>query len=91
MTNYTIINRKSFSSVPDIIIWEGVGEAFRLPPRGMSDYQRGNGNAIYETSDKHRLIMGGNKWRAQYKGITTDWFNSVEEAIIDFNNRSNCK
>jgi hypothetical protein len=84
MTNYTIIDRKSFNTIPDVINWDGIGEAFRLPERGMSDYQRGNGNAIYETADKHRLHMKGNKWKAQYKCITTGWFDSAEEAIIDF-------
>jgi hypothetical protein len=84
---YTIIDRKQLTSAPDIIIWDGVGEALRLRERGMSDYQRGNGNAIYETADKHRLYLRGNKWRAQFKSTTTEWFDSVEEAISDFNER----
>jgi hypothetical protein len=64
---------------PEVIMLYGV-EARRLPLRGMTDYQRGNGNAVYETADKHRLMCVHGKWRAQYKNYTTKYYSSIEEA-----------
>jgi hypothetical protein len=74
---------------PDEIDWPGKGPAKKLRPRGMSDYSRTSGNAEYKTSCgavlKQRYIYNGacnvTKFQAQYRGFTTKWFNTANEAI----------
>lgn len=68
-------------SLPDEIPWPEYGIAKRLQPRGMSDYQRGEGNAIYKTDSGASLYYSRGKWRAQYKGLTTRRKETPEEAM----------
>lgn len=68
-------------NLPDEIMWPEYGIAKRLLPRGMSDYQRGEGNAIYKTELGASLYYSRGKWRAQYKGLTTQLKETPEEAM----------
>jgi len=63
------------------INWPNRGIAIQLLPRGMSDYTRGNGNAMYETPDGFRLRNTPYGWQAQYRGFTTYWKPTSQEAI----------
>ena len=73
---------------PDTIPWPGRGDAVRLPERGMSDYQRGNGNAIYKTPCGATLLLLQTKWRARYKSYTTRLVDSPEGAIVELERMS---
>jgi hypothetical protein len=69
----------------ETIQWPGRGEAKRLIPRGMSDYTIGIGpnNNTYQTDDGATLTQRARGWKAQYKGHTTKWKSTAEEAMAD--------
>lgn len=82
---------KTPMAAPESVEWPGHGTANRQQPRGMSDYARGAGIfgfANYLTDDGYMLrFRDGIRWQAQYKGWTTKWFESAENAINNLNKR----
>jgi hypothetical protein len=76
-------------SLPDSFEWPNRGIAHRLMPKGMSDYQRGNGNAVYETSCGARLFLTHQGYRAQLKNVTTGLKTTGEQAVQALEDRLN--
>jgi hypothetical protein len=56
------------------IQWPNRGYAFLQLPRG-------NGNSMYETPEGFRLRNTPYGWQAQFKGFTTHWKPTHQEAI----------
>ena len=71
----------------DFVEWPGIGKAYRLQPRGMSDYKRIT-TKQYETDDGHKLNYNLGKWTAHYKGIHTKAFENMLDAIAAFEKSS---
>jgi hypothetical protein len=63
------------------INWPNRGIATQLEPRGMSDYQREEGNSMFETPEGFRLKNTRYGWQAQHRGFTTHWKPTYQEAI----------
>lgn len=84
---------KEPKEAPEYVEWPGHGRATRLQPRGMSDYERGAGcfgHANYVTENNHCLFFrSGVRWQAQFRGTTTKWFATPEEAIANLEKRMN--
>lgn len=63
------------------INWPNREIANLLPSRGMSDYQYGCGNSVYETPEGFRLRKTSRRWQAQYRNYTTKYRSTYQEAI----------
>jgi hypothetical protein len=86
--------------LPDTIEWSGQGVANRLRPRGMSDYWRDHGNAEYKTSSGAILMYRSRStkedrkefkgvWQARYRGFSSNWKPSAQEAIASYEMKKN--
>jgi hypothetical protein len=77
-----VVLEKYCNQEPEEIEWPGRGIAKRVQPKGMSDYQRGNGNANYLTECGAVLrFRASGRWQAQYKSNTTKWYSSSMDAF----------
>jgi hypothetical protein len=65
-------------SKQEFIEWPGRGLARHIPLRGMSDYSRMD---TWATPCGARLIFRNGLWKAQFKGATSKWFHTPEEAM----------
>ncbi len=76
---------------PEYVEWPDHGVAKVQQPRGMSDYARGAESpysANYITEDGRLLkFRDGVRWKAEYRGHTTKWKTTAEDAIQDLEKR----